>query len=315
MSNEDRINDYYRTAQDLWRSKEYLRAAVSAYWCRMYCLHGEHCTLTAEELNKYSSEATDIYFKSLKMLPSAHLSKSMYVMGSQCEKALWLHKNKYSERRVSAVTQEKFDRGHTIGELAQRLFPDGVDVSEYALSERMIDNSSLSLPFSLKQNIWLEDTGKAMRQDNAIYEAAFTHNGVFAAVDILEKTEAGYVAYEVKSTSVITDTYIKDSALQYYVISHNVKLEDFVLVHLDDEYVRSLDVPLGQLNMNNCDINRLFVKTSVLEKILSMQDEIKEGVVRFKKVLKSTSEPGIKPGEQCRNPYECVFMDYCSRTK
>ena len=63
-------------------------------------------------------------------LKTATLSKSSFVMGCQCTKLMWLHKYKYAERKVSVETQSKFDRGHIIGELAQHLFPDGIDASD-----------------------------------------------------------------------------------------------------------------------------------------------------------------------------------------
>lgn len=68
--------------------------------------------------------------KSLKLqkkLKYAYLSKTTYIKGCQCLKALWLYKNRYNIRRVSEETQEKFNRGHIIGDLAQKLFPQGQD--------------------------------------------------------------------------------------------------------------------------------------------------------------------------------------------
>ena len=63
-------------------------------------------------------------------LKTATLSKSSFVMGCQCTKLMWLHKYKYAERKVLVETQSKFDRGHIIGDLAQHLFPDGIDASD-----------------------------------------------------------------------------------------------------------------------------------------------------------------------------------------
>ena len=56
------------------------------------------------------------------------LSKSTFIRGCQCEKSLYL--NKYHpelRQEISEQLQAVFDRGHKIGELAQQLFPGGVN--------------------------------------------------------------------------------------------------------------------------------------------------------------------------------------------
>ena len=57
------------------------------------------------------------------------LSKSKYMNGIQCPKLLWLTFNdpsKISEPDES--TQFMFDEGHRLGELAKKLFPNGIDI-------------------------------------------------------------------------------------------------------------------------------------------------------------------------------------------
>ncbi len=58
------------------------------------------------------------------------LSKSKYLNGLQCPKYLWLLFNdKGKVPGPDTSTQHVFDEGHCIGELAKRLFPDGIDIS------------------------------------------------------------------------------------------------------------------------------------------------------------------------------------------
>jgi hypothetical protein len=67
--------------------------------------------------------------------------------------------------------------------------------------------------------------------ENILYEAAFLYDGVYCALDILVKTNATWIAYEVKSSAKITSTHKLDAALQYYVISNNaIELQDFPIV-------------------------------------------------------------------------------------
>jgi hypothetical protein len=56
------------------------------------------------------------------------LSKSTYIRGRQCTKALWLYKHRRDLiPPVEAGTQAIFDTGEAVGVLAQQLFPGGVD--------------------------------------------------------------------------------------------------------------------------------------------------------------------------------------------
>ena len=58
------------------------------------------------------------------------LSKSTFIRGLQCEKSLYLYKHHYNLKDpISPSLQATFDRGNTIGLLAQQLFPNGRDAS------------------------------------------------------------------------------------------------------------------------------------------------------------------------------------------
>src|SRR5210317_2158719 len=52
------------------------------------------------------------------------LSKSQYVRGLQCHKALWLYRHRREVMTATSPQQELiFANGHCIGKLAQELFP------------------------------------------------------------------------------------------------------------------------------------------------------------------------------------------------
>ena len=57
------------------------------------------------------------------------LSKSKYMVGLQCPKYLRVVFNDPSKiSEPDASTQYIFDEGHRLGELAKRLFPNGIDI-------------------------------------------------------------------------------------------------------------------------------------------------------------------------------------------
>ncbi len=308
MSDCGDIISYLEESSKAWEEKEYLKATISAYWCIQYCRHGEPYSMSKEELYNIESQAWKIYKKASKNFHSAILSKTTFIYGTICPKLLWLYKNKYTSRQISEKTQKKFDMGHNIGYLAQKLFPNGIDASIFD-AEHIIDMSPISLPFNLKQQLWIDRT-QQLYENNTVYEAAFVNDDVFAAVDILEKTNTGHIAYEVKASTCITETFLRDCALQFYVINKNCKLDDFFLIYIDETYLNTVQIPLEEINSTNVDINRLFIIESVLTRILPWQEYISDKIKFCKSILKR-GEPKIAMGEQCTNPYECMFKHYC----
>jgi len=59
------------------------------------------------------------------------LSKSQFVKGIQCPKALWIYRHRKDlHPEVDEATQALFDMGHDVGALAMKRWPEGVEVVE-----------------------------------------------------------------------------------------------------------------------------------------------------------------------------------------
>ncbi len=69
-------------------------------------------------------------------LPERHvLSKSTFIKGAQCTKALYLNKHhKEFKEEPDATQMAIFAQGTSVGELAQQLFPGGVDCSRRVIT-------------------------------------------------------------------------------------------------------------------------------------------------------------------------------------
>ena len=219
------------------------------------------------------------------------LSKSSFIKGLQCEKHLYLYKYHYNEMdELSEMQKAIFKRGTNVGELAQQLFPGG-EVAAYG--------DPPNYEKALKKTKDLIETGAKV-----MYEAAFMFNEVLSIADIVVREKDHWKIYEVKSSTSISETYLNDAALQYYVISNlGIKVKDFSIIYINNQYVRK-----GDLNLKE-----LFINESVLELIRPMQDSVKEKVKRFKKVLLQKQIPDIDIGEHCYNPYTCAFYNYCRK--
>jgi hypothetical protein len=225
-------------------------------------------------------------------LPPRHiLSKSTFMYGCQCTKRLWLHKFQPELRDEETEAQAAiFQTGTDVGMLARQLFPYGVDASPPAY-------------YQYQQSV--ADTAKYIRKGvNTIYEAAFQHDGLLAAIDILVQKKGKWYAFEVKSTGSVKPQHIQDAALQYFVITQSgLPLEDISIIHLNTDYIR-----YGEL-----DIQKLFSCTSVQKEVKALQSFISEKAEELKAVLKLKQVPSIDVGDHCFKPYECDFYGFCSK--
>ncbi|MBI9041955.1 DUF2779 domain-containing protein [Lutibacter sp.] len=222
-------------------------------------------------------------------MEKAILSKSTFIRGLQCEKSLYLYKHNYNLRDVaSPQLQAIFSQGTNVGLLAQGLFPEGVDASPENYYE-MAKSVVKTLQF-------IKDG------EQIIYEATFQYNGVIVALDILVKDQYGWRAYEVKSSTSVSDTYIMDAAIQYYtIVNSGIDLKDISIVHINNQYVKDGDI----------DIHELFSVESVYDKVLEVLPSIPNQIARFKTVIAQKEVPVMDIGSHCNNPYSCDFKGQC----
>ncbi len=217
------------------------------------------------------------------------LSKSTYMRGLKCHKSLYLNKH-HPELRDELTAQQEaiFAQGTNVGILAQQLFPGGLDVSPESY-------------FDFSESI--NDTQQVIANgETVIYEAAFQFDEVLCAIDILVKDEEGWKAYEVKSSTSVSETYIEDTALQYYVITNSgVPLMDMSVIHINNQYLKNGDL----------DIHQLFTTVSVLNDIKPIQANIPAIINDLKNTLQQNNIPDIDIGLHCHSPYPCDFLGYC----
>jgi predicted RecB family nuclease len=216
------------------------------------------------------------------------VSKSSFLKFVQCEKAFFLHRNhSYLKDKTDTDRQLTFNRGHAVGGLAQELFPGGTDVS------KLSKNTAEALELT---------AGLLSKKTKTIYEAAFIFDKVLIMVDILNLEEGRYTAYEVKSSLKVSETYLLDACLQYYVLKNSVDpLDDFFLVTLNGDYVRE----------ENLDVKKLFKKRSVKPEAEKNLEYFREKIKEANLVLEKNSIPDISIGRQCYRPYQCDFFGSC----
>lgn len=215
-----------------------------------------------------------------------NLSKSQYTKYRGCPKHLWLcHYKKEVLAAADAAQQKIFDGGRLIGELARKRFPGGV----------LVENGWQNPQQAVKRTQELMAQGVP-----AIYEAAFSYNGILVFVDILEKTPTGWNLVEVKSSGrSIKAIYMDDVSIQRYVLTHcGVTPEHCYLMHINSDYFMTTDEP---------DWGRFFLLTPMDSELFS-DAEIEENLAAIEKLL-AGSEPEAELDKSGCDGCEC--RDYC----
>ena len=218
------------------------------------------------------------------------LSKSTYIKGLQCEKALYMtKKHPYLRDKLSIEQRARFQRGTDVGILAQQYFPGGVN---------MAPNSPTQFPKKVVETMQNLNNPAV----NAMYEAVFQYNDTLVMVDLLVRDGEQWRAIEVKSSLKLSLTYYNDAALQYYVLHGcSVPLSDFELMYLNAGYVKNGPI----------DVHQLFQLVSVMDFAKAQEATIAANVERLKNVVALPHAPQVAIGPHCHEPYTCDFLGFC----
>ena len=217
------------------------------------------------------------------------ISKSQYLKGIQCHKALWLLKNKPELRsEFSEATRAIFSQGRELGELAQELFPNGIEIK--------------FKPKDFKGMISKTKECLDANQSVAIYEATFDYAGCFAMVDILVQTPEGLEIYEVKSSTGAKDVYLEDISFQVYILQAlGYKIKKACLVNINNEYIYDgVEHKLEELFKIEDFTQEMLIKAKHVPNLVKQMQVALEG-----------DEPDIGIGPHCKKPYDCDFKAHC----
>lgn len=228
------------------------------------------------------------YIRVIVSSSSTIISKTSFLKFEQCAKAFYLYKQfPYLRDKLSTDKQLTFKRGHQIGLLAQQLFPRGTDIS-------LITKTNAEA---------IEETKKRLAAgEKVLYEAAFAFNGTLVLLDLLVLTDEGYDAYEVKSSVRVSETYIKDACLQYYVVSEALpRLNEFYLVTLNADYRLQ-----GTL-----DLKQLFKRRSIKQRAFENKAYFEHRIQSALKTIDEGKVPQVETGKHCLRPYQCDFFGHC----
>lgn len=224
------------------------------------------------------------------------LSKSKYIRGLQCDRALWLDVFNPRLARYTAEQMRRFDRGRDFEYAFKSLFPDGIDLS--AELKRNVD----AYPARTAE---LLDKGDGV----ALFEAGFLYDDVLVLADVVQQREDGTLdIYEVKSGTALSETYRRDAALQHYVISHCREVHSFSVVYNGLDGVNGANGQDGQDGQDG-----RFAIVDLTEELAAEGGRIAANIAEMKTIVRATAEPDTPTGQHCLTPYACPYQHHCQQ--
>jgi len=214
------------------------------------------------------------------------LTKSNYLLGLQCPKLLWNKKHNFVNfPEVSEVDKAKFKEGDLIEGFAQKLFPEGIDLSKLDFNEQ------------------IEKTKELLEKRVPLFEAGFLVNDLYSRADILLPTgDNKRDIIEVKSATKVKDVNIHDVSFQKKVYEDfGIKIRKSYILHVNNEYVRDEGI----------ELNEFLIKTDIIEKVEECTIDIDKRIRNMLKIVNSKEEPKCSIGIHCSDPYECALKEEC----
>jgi hypothetical protein len=193
----------------------------------------------------------------------------------------------------SPDTEARFRVGHEVGEIARRLYdPNG--------SGAMVDAQAEGFGPALARSAAL------LNSSAPIFEAGFAADGALAFADIMlpvgNEPKQSWRMVEVKSSASVKDYHREDIAIQAFVaFAAGVPLKSIALAHIDS----------GWLYPGDDNYQGLLVEKDLTDEAFERADEVRVWIGEAHAVVEQPSEPQIRTGAQCSNPFECSFRTYC----
>ncbi len=215
------------------------------------------------------------------------LSKSRFVDGWYCEKLLWwtVHEPGARELEPGIVERDLFDQGMLVEERARAEWPDGVLIEGSRRDPARVPRTR-------------EVVGVGTR---AIFQACFEADGVFCAVDVLERNGDAWTLIEVKSGSSVKDYHFPDVAVQVHVLRRSgLNVTRMEVMHMNKEF-------------RHPDQGALMVRSDVTADVERLVPEVPKRIAEQMEVLKGPL-PERAVGSHCwfrGNDKACAFEARC----
>ena len=162
-------------------------------------------------------------------------------------------------------------------------------------------------------DVQAEGFGPALARSSAllastapVFEAGFAAEGALAFADIMlpvgKEPKHLWRMVEIKSSTGIKEYHYDDIAIQAFVaLAAGVPLASIALAHIDGEWLYPGDE----------DYHGLLIENDLTEQAFERGDEVRTWIAKAHAVVGQDTEPAIRTGAHCSNPFECSFWSYC----
>jgi hypothetical protein len=213
-------------------------------------------------------------------MPKKLLSKSKYLNGLQCLKYLWFLYNAPDKiPEFDASTQRIFDQGHQVGELAKKLFPEGIDIPAD----------------DFRGNLML--TKQLLAKRKPLFEPGFYRDNLFSRLDILNPVgEDAWDIIEVKSSTSVKDVNLHDISFQRHCCEKTgLKINRCFLAVVNNQYIKH-----GEINPAE-----YFTVNDVTDKVNWIAEGLDKRIEEMFTTIALPECPEVRIGEYCNSPYDC----------
>jgi CRISPR/Cas system-associated exonuclease Cas4 (RecB family) len=223
------------------------------------------------------------------------LSKSKLIAFRQCPRRLWLEVHKPELREDSAGAEARMEAGNELGRLARKLYdPEGkgetIDFQEIGFGKA------------------LERSKAVLAQAKPVFEAGYSANGALAFADVMLPVSRGagepaWRMVEVKSSTSVKDYHREDASIQAYIARNaGVPLQSIAVAHIDSQFVYPGDERY----------DGLLVEEDLTAETDSLRSQVEQWIGAAHEVAARPTEPEVRTGGQCSDPFQCGFYHYCS---
>ncbi len=219
-------------------------------------------------------------------MASKLLTKSKYLYGVQCPRLLWISTNQPELiPRPDAATQFIFDQGQQVGELAKKLFPDGIDIPH----DSFMGN--------------INETKELLASRKPLFEAGVMSGRLFSRTDILNPSIGEeWDIIEVKSSTEVKDINVHDVAFQKVCWEESgIKIGRTFLAYINNKYVKN-----GEISPEE-----FFFIEDITERVEEISDSTRDRIYEMLRILNQPDCPDALLGACCSDPYDCALMDAC----
>jgi hypothetical protein len=218
----------------------------------------------------------------------AWLTKSRFMSGQQCAKRLWL--DVHDPVHEPLTDAMPFVNGRAVDAAVQAAHP-GVVISR----ER-------GMPAAIAETARIIQAGAPAY----LYQPAFRQGDCAVIADVLRKVESRFELVEVKASTSLKPEHVPDAAYQTLVLrSAKIPVSRVFIARVNNQFVLQREG----------DYAGLIVEENITDTVDAMQSDIADSVAALQEVMASPDVPAIAMGSHCHAPYDCPFIERCTRER